>query len=113
LSPLYFYFKVLRRIIVDITQDEFKVKIKEIFKNMEDLLIRKNSDYGNSSFSLGNMGSVVHLWDKMSRFKTLYEKSLKGENPLINESMDDTLKDIIGYSVIGLIILEGEKIEVK
>ena len=53
---------------------------------------------------------MVHLWDKVSRFKSLISKG--SHNPNF-ESLEDTLKDIIGYAVIGLHILDDETIKDK
>ena len=48
---------------------------------------------------------MVHLWDKVSRYRSLVEKGSTEPN---FESVEDTLKDIIGYAIIGLHILEDE-----
>lgn len=72
-------------------------------------LLKKNEDYGSASFDLGLNGNMVHLWDKVKRYRTLVEK-LQLESTLPNfESIKDTLDDIIGYAIIGLIIFEREK----
>lgn len=81
--------------------------IDAIFKEVSEILIRKNEDYGNASFDLGLNGNMVHLWDKVRRYRTLVENQAKSEKPNY-ESIDDTLKDIIGYAVIGLIIRQDE-----
>jgi len=48
--------------------------IKEITDEISELLIRKNKDYGSASFDLGLNGNMVHLWDKVKRYRTLVEK---------------------------------------
>lgn len=80
--------------------------IKKIFDEVGTILVKKNADYGGASFDLGTTGNMVHLWDKVRRYRTLVEN--KDKNPNF-ESIDDTLKDIIGYAVIGLHILEEEQ----
>lgn len=82
-----------------------KEQIQKITKEVTEILLKKNQDYGGASFDLGLTGNMVHLWDKVRRYRTLVEK--KGQGPNF-ESVEDTLKDIIGYSIIGLIILENE-----
>lgn len=84
-------------------------KIREITEDITQVLLRKNQDYGGASFDLGTNGNMVHLWDKVRRYRSLVEKQLRGEGKGNFESLEDTLKDIIGYAVIGLIILEFEK----
>ena len=53
---------------------------------------------------------MVHIWDKARRFRSLVEKQMKGEKANF-ESLEDTLRDIIGYAVIGIHILENDKKE--
>lgn len=85
-----------------------KDKIEAITKNLTIELLKKNEDYGSASFDLGLNGNMVHLWDKVKRYKTLVEKKIiEGKDPNF-EGLEDTLKDIMGYAVIGLIILESE-----
>lgn len=78
--------------------------VKKIFDSVGEILIKKNSDYGSASFDLGTVGNMVHLWDKVRRYRSLIEKMNNGEKPNF-ESIQDTLKDIIGYAVIGLHII--------
>lgn len=83
--------------------------INAIFNGMSDLLIKKNQDYKGASFDLGLNGNMVHLWDKVTRYKNMVEKQMRGEVPNF-EGIEDTLKDIIGYAVIGLHILDKERL---
>lgn len=83
-------------------------KIKKIFDEMVAILLKKNQDYGSASFDLGLNGNMVHLWDKIKRYRTLVENKNSNKMPPNFESIEDTLKDIIGYSVLGLIMLDGE-----
>lgn len=80
--------------------------INRITEEITILLLKKNQDYGGASFDLGLIGNMVHLWDKIKRYRTLIENDQKKPN---FEQIEDTLKDIIGYSIIGLHILEKEK----
>jgi hypothetical protein len=82
-------------------------QIQAITDDVTAILLKKNADYGAASFDLGLNGNMVHLWDKVRRYRTLVENK---QSPHF-ESVEDTLKDIIGYAVIGLIILETEKNE--
>lgn len=84
--------------------------IKKITDDVTAILLKKNSDYGGASFDLGLNGNMVHLWDKVHRYRTLLSKN--NQNPNF-ESLEDTLKDIIGYAIIGLHILDDETIKDK
>jgi ppGpp synthetase/RelA/SpoT-type nucleotidyltranferase len=86
------------------TEEQLRTITEEIIQT----LLKKNSDYGGASFDLGLNGNMVHLWDKVKRYRTLVEKENRGEKPNF-ESIDDTLKDIIGYAIIGKIILDSQK----
>jgi hypothetical protein len=83
-------------------------QLKMITEDVIQLLLKKNEDYGGASFDLGLNGNMVHLWDKVKRYKTLIEKKIAhGETPNF-ESIQDTLKDIIGYALIGLVMLKSQ-----
>ena len=81
--------------------------IRQITDEISSILMKKNQDYGGSSFDLGLNGNMVHLCDKISRYRTL----ISCENNTPNfERLDDTLLDIIGYAIIGLHILRDKNI---
>lgn len=84
--------------------------IKEITDEMIEILLKKNQDYGGASFDLGLNGNMVHLWDKVRRYRSLVEKNKEKPN---FEGLDDTLRDIIGYAIIGLHILRDDSINNK
>lgn len=81
--------------------------ITKLTGEITEILLKKNHDYGGASFDLGLNGNMVHLWDKVSRYRSLI--SLDNIDPNF-ESLEDTLKDIIGYAIIGLHILNDKSI---
>jgi hypothetical protein len=84
--------------------------IKLITDEISEMLLKKNQDYEGASFDLGLNGNMVHLWDKVKRYKSIIGKC----NQIPNyESLEDTLKDIIGYAIIGLHILHDNEIKDK
>ena len=87
-----------------------KESINGIFNGMSDLLVKKNADYKGASFDVGLNGNMVHLWDKVRRYRNMVENSMQGKEPNF-ESIRDTLQDIIGYAVIGIHILDAQKKE--
>ena len=87
-----------------------KESIEKITAEVTEILLKKNEDYGGASFDLGLNGNMVHLWDKIGRYRSLLRK--KESNPNF-ESLEDTLKDVIGYAIIGLHILNDENINDK
>lgn len=51
---------------------------------------------------------MVHLWDKVKRYRSLIEKQQTNNEGPNFESIEDTLKDIVGYALIGLLILKDQ-----
>ncbi len=84
--------------------------IKQITDEITAILLKKNADYGGASFDLGLNGNMVHLWDKVSRYRSLIGCNKNEPN---FESVEDTLRDIIGYAIIGLHILKDDNIKDK
>ena len=84
--------------------------IKKITDDVTEILLKKNADYGSASFDLGLNGNMVHLWDKIKRYRNLIENN---DFESHFEGLGDTLKDIIGYAIIGLHILKDENIKDK
>lgn len=84
--------------------------IKQITDDISKILLKKNRDYGGASFDLGLNGNMVHLWDKIRRYRNMVENQNTSPN---FEAIDDTLKDIIGYAIIGLHILGDETLKNK
>jgi hypothetical protein len=77
--------------------------IPDIYAHLEQTLIKKNADYGNSSIKNGgSVGNYVRMSDKFSRLKNL----LGTEGKTNYESVNDTWLDLAGYATIGTIILQ-------
>lgn len=71
--------------------------IKDIALEVAELVEKKNRDYGNSfDKTLNEYGDTAYflrIEDKISRLKSLTKKDAE-----VDESIEDTLKDIIGYT---------------
>lgn len=71
---------------------------------VQNTLIRKQKDYGPENIArFGLNGIVIRTHDKVARLENLASKGLKASN----ESFDDTLLDIIGYSAVALMWING------
>ena len=65
------------------------------------LLVSKQHDYGHGNITaFGMKGVLVRLSDKVERLINLKSKKSKAQN----ESLIDTLRDIVGYCVIALML---------
>jgi len=71
------------------------------------LFDRKHTDYGPTNISgFGTFGVIVRMNDKHERLKTLFAK--KKRRKAVNESVEDTLRDISNYAIIACIVEKGE-----
>lgn len=73
----------------------------------QNLLIRKHKDYGPTNISRSPGGPLnglrVRMWDKLARINHLIDS---GAEPS-NESLRDSFVDLANYSIIALMILDG------
>jgi hypothetical protein len=79
---------------------DYQKLIQEEFDEIKNLVLEKNKAYGNSAFEpqrvFSNASNIeqikVRIDDKLSRIKNLSTN--------LDESVEDTVKDLIGYLVI-------------
>ena len=88
-----------------------KDRHSQICKQLNDIYVTKNHDYGNSFHDtytkLGIISAVTRISDKYSRLESLCTKS-KGEQMVKNESIEDTLLDLANYSIMTVMELRGD-----
>lgn len=96
--------------------DEFIDKISNIYGEMVALLEAKNSSYGSSALKgegiMPLIGNQVRLCDKTRRYEHMMLETIKNGGKIpeyFGESIEDTLKDILGYATLGLLIVEDLK----
>lgn len=94
-------------------EQDFGKRLTDIYHDMTDLLIKKNASYGGSVFQgegiMPLVGNMIRLGDKMRRYEHLVTKLVTegtADAPF-NESVYDTVMDILGYATLGLMILEN------
>lgn len=82
-------------------------RINSIVEKMKQTLLFKNHDYGDSfakSYAKwGLIAPVVRISDKYERLCSLMNK----ERMVADESIDDTLYDMMGYIILTLAEREG------
>ena len=82
--------------------------LKNIFQAAEDLLILKHKAYGPKNISQAPGGPMnglrVRMHDKMARLNHLLENPDADMN---DESLRDTLIDLMNYCAIAMMVLEG------
>lgn len=83
----------------------------QICKQLNDIYVTKNHDYGNSFHDtyakLGIISAVTRISDKYSRLESLCTKS-KDEQMVKNESIEDTLLDLANYAIMSVMELRGD-----
>ena len=97
----------------DAYPDDFELDSLDVYEELWDILIKKQSDYGPNNIRNAPGGALnglqVRLYDKMSRLINLIESGVKPEN----ESLRDTFVDIANYGVIGVMLLDNTFPEAK
>lgn len=74
-------------------------KIDQIYDVVSELRKAKNSDYGDSYAQQGPVGIIVRLSDKLKRYINITKKSI---TVVATESVEDTITDLINYSLMYL-----------
>lgn len=80
----------------------------DIFDSAGELLLRKHHDYG--PHNIGNSpggplnGLRVRMHDKLARINHLIDKGVDPEN----ESLKDSFIDLLNYSAIAIMVIEGK-----
>lgn len=94
-------------------------RYSEILKELQDLHDKKAKDYGSDKDQYVNIrnsqdfgipawiGCMIRANDKMKRIQTAATQAITtDEVSLANESLEDSLRDLAVYSIIGLVMLE-------
>jgi len=72
----------------------------QIVTECRQLGVAKNADYGDASLtSFGVVGTTVRLIEKSERLRVLLNKGAA-----VDETVEDTLKDIINYAIYTIIL---------
>lgn len=100
------------------TSEEYLAFVEQTFAEMQELIKRKNADYTNGAGPFANFeqasdfgvdpfkGLMVRLGDKFQRVKSFCKQ---GELKVQGEGIEDALRDCIGYSLIGLGMIQQQK----
>lgn len=89
-----------------------RVKHLNICKELNEMYIKKNSDYGDSVgelySKLGDISLLTRISDKYNRLMNIFTNSEKEKN--INyESVEDSIRDMANYCIIWLLERELKK----
>lgn len=82
-----------------VTRDSIGV----VFDDVTETLICKNTDYGNVWEKNGVVGLLVRLGDKLTRLETISNRRAL----VADETVRDTLVDIIGYATLAILAIDN------
>lgn len=88
--------------------NQFAADMWEVFDSAGNLLLKKHKDYGPTNISKSPGGALnglrVRMWDKTARINHLIDNGATPEN----ESLRDSFLDLLNYSAIALMVLDGK-----
>ena len=88
--------------------NQFAADMWEVFDDAGNLLLKKHKDYGPTNISRSPGGPLnglrVRMWDKTARLNHLIDSGATPEN----ESLRDSFLDLLNYSAIALMVLDGK-----
>lgn len=86
---------------------DFMLSVERVFDDAMEMLLKKHKDYGPKNISQSPGGALnglrVRMHDKTARLNHLIDN---GATPQ-NESLRDTFIDLMNYSAIALMVLDG------
>jgi hypothetical protein len=92
----------------DYTGDPFAYKASATYNRALEVLLSKHRDYGPKNISESPGGPLnglrVRMWDKLARINNLVDSGAQPEN----ESLRDSFLDLLNYSAIALLVLDGD-----
>jgi hypothetical protein len=92
---------------VDHQHIKFVTDVWQVLDGAGNLLIKKHKDYGPTNISLSPGGPLnglrVRMHDKTARINHLIDSGATPEN----ESLRDSFIDLLNYSAIALMVLDG------
>ncbi len=93
---------------IDFKHVKFVTDVWEVLDSAGNLLIKKHKDYGPTNISLSPGGPLnglrVRMHDKTARINHLIDTGATPEN----ESLRDSFIDLLNYSAIALMVLDGK-----
>jgi hypothetical protein len=88
--------------------DDFDLVVRDVYEQAQSLLLRKHEDYGPKNIAGSPGGPLnglrVRMWDKIARINHLMDSGATPEN----ESLRDSFLDLMNYSAIALLVMDGE-----
>lgn len=91
----------------EIAREKFHMATMDVYDNARDVLLKKHQDYGPKNISASPGGPLnglrVRMHDKLARINNLIDSGATPEN----ESLRDSFLDLMNYSAIAQVVLDG------
>lgn len=95
-------------------QHNRQTQIKQLCERLAELLIAKNTDYGDSAFKAPPLvpclspaaAILVRIGDKIERLENLAKKAGELAFCVDSETVEDTVADLAGYCILYLIAMQ-------
>ncbi len=71
----------------------------DVYSELIDLILKKNKDYGSAYKAQGLVGVLIRIMDKINRATNISKNKIE----IKSESLDDTIRDLMGYCSLYLI----------
>jgi hypothetical protein len=88
--------------------DAFNEAVQQKFQHAKSVLLQKQKDYGPLNISQAPGGPInglrVRMHDKLARINHLVDSGATPEN----ESLRDSFLDLANYSIIAMMVLDGD-----
>jgi hypothetical protein len=102
------YGQKIRNLARKTNSNTFVTDMWQVLDDAGNLLIKKHKDYGPTNISLSPGGPLnglrVRMHDKTARINHLIDSGATPEN----ESLRDSFIDLLNYSAIALMVLDGK-----
>ena len=85
-----------------------EAKLKAVADSIIATVLRKNADYADAWQVKGRIGALIRAMDKGFRFINLTQNMTVY---IVDETLADTLRDLVGYSLLMLLHMEEVKDE--
>ncbi len=87
--------------------DKLEDRVDKVYFDAMSVLLKKHNDYGPKNIAQSPGGPLnglrVRMWDKLARINNLIESGVTPEN----ESLRDSFLDLMNYSAIAMLVLDG------
>jgi hypothetical protein len=98
INPKMLIPKVDLKLGSDYDVDTFGIKLLTITREITELLISKNKDYGNTALNPTNVFSKLNASEAICA--RIDDKLARIKNKGINDATEDTVNDLIGYLLL-------------